>query len=123
MVFALFSTRATCASVWIHVSLCFPTCEAAQQMQSAMAGPNDCHHPDAEGVGGHLTGSASFLVEKPRLWWPRGHGEQALYQVRMELCASRCDDSEGRLGSVSRRIGLRSVQVKPPLTLQMKGVL
>lgn len=49
----------------------------------------------------------SIVIENPRLWWPRGYGEQPLYQVRAELCTM-----DGALLDVwERRIGLRTLTV------------
>ena len=40
-------------------------------------------------------------IEEPHLWWPAGHGEQALYDLTVML--------DGQ--SLSRRIGLRTVEL------------
>jgi beta-mannosidase len=40
-----------------------------------------------------------FRLERPSLWWPAGHGEQAIYVVRVETPAE----------TVVRRVGLRQV--------------
>ena len=32
-----------------------------------------------------VSGNDGFLIDKPKLWWPRGYGEQNLYTVTMEL--------------------------------------
>jgi beta-mannosidase len=40
-----------------------------------------------------------FHIDKPRLWWPAGSGEQALYALSVELASE----------TVSRQIGLRTV--------------
>ncbi len=45
--------------------------------------------------------SATVVVEQPRLWWPNGAGEQALY----DLAVSVGD------GTFSRRLGLRTIEV------------
>lgn len=49
----------------------------------------------------------SLVVEDPRLWWPRGYGEQPLYQVEAELL----DKSGKRLDIWKRKIGLRTMTV------------
>ena len=46
-----------------------------------------------------------FAVPAPRLWWPAGQGEQPLY----DLVVSARDASDRPLGSISKRIGLRTV--------------
>ncbi|MEU9204275.1 glycoside hydrolase family 2 protein [Streptomyces sp. NPDC048332] len=45
-------------------------------------------------------------VEDPRLWWPRGYGEQPLYRLEVEL-----RDEHGVLDAWERRIGFRSVEL------------
>lgn len=46
-------------------------------------------------------------ISNPRLWWPRGYGDQNLYGIRVELI---CD---GQLQDIwERRIGLRTMRVK-----------
>nr|WP_319389864.1 glycoside hydrolase family 2 protein [uncultured Cohaesibacter sp.] len=48
-------------------------------------------------------GSASLQIEvtEPRLWWPRGHGDQPLYDLTVMI--------DGQ--SISRRVGLRTVEL------------
>jgi beta-mannosidase len=47
----------------------------------------------------------TIQVPAPRLWWPAGQGEQPLY----DLVVSARDASDRPLGSISKRIGLRTV--------------
>ena len=45
-------------------------------------------------------------INRPKLWWPRGHGEQALYTVDLELTVdSRAVDS------ASRGFGVREIRI------------
>ncbi|MEV4343348.1 glycoside hydrolase family 2 protein [Actinoplanes sp. NPDC049596] len=47
-----------------------------------------------------------LTVDDPALWWPRGHGDQALYDLDVvATCAA------GELDRWSRRVGFRSVRV------------
>ncbi|NGN63320.1 glycoside hydrolase family 2 protein [Streptomyces sp. A7024] len=46
-------------------------------------------------------------VEAPELWWPRGYGEQALYDVELTLVS----DDDTPLDTWSRRIGFRTVEL------------
>jgi len=66
--------------------------------------------PDGAGLGlvTQFTGSPrSVTVENPRLWWPNGLGEQALYGVKVTL------RSGGTVLDVwERRIGLRTLTVE-----------
>lgn len=46
-------------------------------------------------------------IEEPMLWWPRGYGEQNLYDVKVEvLCHGEVQDVW------NRRIGLRTMKIK-----------
>ncbi|HWA25759.1 MAG TPA: glycoside hydrolase family 2 protein [Lacunisphaera sp.] len=44
-------------------------------------------------------------IEKPRLWWPNGHGAQPLYTVEIEVA----DRAGAVIGRWSKRIGLRTI--------------
>jgi beta-mannosidase len=53
------------------------------------------------------TGRASVVLNDPKLWWPAGMGEAALYEVQVEL-----RDADGKaLDTLSRRIGLRTMKL------------
>ncbi|GIH06260.1 beta-mannosidase [Rhizocola hellebori] len=56
---------------------------------------------------GHAESSVTLTVTDPRLWWPRGYGEQARYVLEVVLS----DASGKRLDSWSRPIGFRSVRL------------
>ncbi|MFF4082523.1 glycoside hydrolase family 2 protein [Streptomyces sp. NPDC001777] len=47
-----------------------------------------------------------LTVERPRLWWPRGYGEQPLYDLDVTLL-----DADGELDTWRRRIGFRTVEL------------
>lgn len=47
-----------------------------------------------------------LLITSPKLWWPRGYGEQNLYTLKVELfCGNELIDG------LSRTIGLRTIKV------------
>ncbi|HEY0535427.1 MAG TPA: glycoside hydrolase family 2 protein [Actinoplanes sp.] len=48
-----------------------------------------------------------LTVEDPSLWWPRGYGDQPLYDLDVVLTS----DSGDTLDSWSRRVGFRSVRI------------
>ncbi len=48
---------------------------------------------------------SEFEIAKPRLWWPRGYGEQNLYDVSVELS---CDEV---LDKAAVKCGIRSVKL------------
>ncbi len=53
-----------------------------------------------------VSGEGNITVENPRLWWPRGYGAQALYDVKMELL------QEGAvMDEKTERIGIRTVEI------------
>ena len=59
--------------------------------------------PEGRVVAAGLCGENAVITE-PRLWWPRGFGEQALYGVKVTLLV------EGRvMDTWSKRIGLRTI--------------
>ncbi|MDI7863539.1 glycoside hydrolase family 2 protein [Rhizobiaceae bacterium n13] len=54
------------------------------------------------GIGaGETTITHVFEIAEPRLWWPAGHGEQALYRLEVEIPSE----------TVSRQIGLRTIEL------------
>jgi beta-mannosidase len=68
-----------------------------------------------EGFDGLLADGEWFRIEHPRLWWPNGMGEPALYRVSSFLCVgeprSRLD-CEAALDVKEQRIGLREVTLR-----------
>ncbi len=52
-----------------------------------------------------------LTVDEPKLWWPRGYGEQPLYEVKVTITGSRGPEGEEALDSYSSRIGLRTMTV------------
>lgn len=61
---------------------------------------------DPDGTEISDNGSGFIRVDNPRLWWPSGLGEQALYTVRATLSA------DGMLYDTwTRRVGLRTLSV------------
>lgn len=62
---------------------------------------------DVERVAPFVSGGGAIEIEAPALWWPRGYGEAALYEVRMEL------KKDGALVDArEERIGIRRFEVK-----------
>jgi beta-mannosidase len=51
-------------------------------------------------------------VAEPRRWWPRGHGDQARYELTVEL-----HDDREQLDEWHRQVGFRSVRLDDPFTL------
>ncbi|HSV74475.1 MAG TPA: hypothetical protein VLH79_12020 [Chthonomonadales bacterium] len=61
-------------------------------------------------------GVLRFRIEKPKLWWPRGRGEPALYEVRVRL--SR--DGE-EVDALSLSAGIRTVGLDRTSTTDSQG--
>lgn len=56
---------------------------------------------------GRNTVSLPLTIERPRLWYPVGYGEQALYTFK-----ARVKDADGVQAQAQRRTGLRRVELK-----------
>lgn len=54
----------------------------------------------------------AVVLDDPQLWWPRGHGEQHLYDVRITLRAASGESITER----TRSVGVRSVRIEQPLS-------
>jgi beta-mannosidase len=62
-------------------------------------------------VAHFVSANHSILIENPKLWWPKGYGEQHLYEVKMELIHN------GEVVDVKKeRIGLRAVRLERSFT-------
>jgi beta-mannosidase len=64
-------------------------------------------------VTGPVSNSTTVLhatVPHPQLWWPNGMGDQPLYTVTVRLADAAGQDVD----TVTRRIGLRKIDVLPP---------
>jgi beta-mannosidase len=64
----------------------------------------DCGSCPIEGSEGIV----ELCVEAPHLWWPRGMGEQALYEIAVELV----DEDSRVLDFRKRRVGLRTLRLE-----------
>jgi len=64
---------------------------------------SDCVPSAASPHAGLFVGS--WNTAHPRLWWPRGHGEQPLYAVELKYVTAR------KVVSLYKRVGLRSVRL------------
>jgi beta-mannosidase len=82
----------------LEVELCFPACgddEAERVYATAALAPGDAGPVEAV-----------VHVPVPRLWWPRGYGEQPMYELR----ASAVPHS-GSHAAITKRLGLRKVEL------------
>ncbi len=53
-------------------------------------------------------GAVTLEVDRPQLWWPRGYGDQPLYELSVALHGA---DKDEALDEWSGRIGLRTVEL------------
>ena len=44
-------------------------------------------------------GKCEFVIKNPKLWWPRGYGDQPLYKIK----------ASNKNGSIEKKIGLRTI--------------
>ena len=70
----------------------------------------DSHFED-DRVAHFVSANHSMLIENPKLWWPKGYGEQPLYAIKMELIYNG-----DVVDSKEERIGLRSVRLERSFT-------
>jgi hypothetical protein len=63
----------------------------------------------------------TLTIDKPRLWWPNGYGDQCLYDVKL-LCRLRAheEDEQYDLDSRNLAIGLRTIQLVRECTPGLK---
>jgi len=73
--------------------------------------------PAGAGPAGQFTARLSLAVDGPRLWWPRGYGEQPLYTVEVGLAV---DGREHQL--VRKRVGFRRITMSSPLLFAVNNV-
>ena len=67
--------------------------------------------PAGDIIDGHIRDAgrvAMFVVERPRLWWPVGHGDQPLYDLEVTLT----DGAGPIIDVMHRRIGLRTTELE-----------
>ncbi|MDQ0797951.1 glycoside hydrolase family 2 protein [Streptomyces sp. B1I3] len=78
--------------------------------RAAVAGQEAEVRVDGDEAVLHLT------VDRPRLWWPRGYGDQPLYDLDVTLL-----DETTELDTWSRRIGFRTVELDRTADAQGTG--
>lgn len=60
------------------------------------------------------TGKCSFVIAKPKLWWPNGYGDQPLYNIETVLKSNTPlggDMLSPPEDALTRRIGLRTISI------------
>lgn len=64
------------------------------------------HLIDPDGREWRFSGGEAVVIEEPRLWWPKGEGEQPLYTLVTQLM-----DGEAVLDERTQLVGLRTVEL------------
>ncbi len=59
-------------------------------------------------LGRAIGKTAQIKISRPRLWWPRGQGDQPLYLLRVELREKATGQVRDR---IERRVGLRTIEL------------
>lgn len=96
----LFRQQHSLERVTLQVDLHF-TAVAVGEVRAELICNAQSHTQRLEVYPGKGTATLSIDIETPELWWPVGHGEQAMYDVIV-----RCGSEERQY-----RIGLREVQL------------
>lgn len=66
-------------------------------------------YPLVDGLQGHVHDVID--IERPALWWPRGHGEQPLYDLTLQLLAGSTEAPGACLDSRRVRLGARRLRL------------
>ena len=94
------------ASVEVHADLVVDGAKGAR-LEAVLAAPDDAVAAkgciDVSSLGTALT----LTVTRPRLWWPKGHGDQPLYDLTVKLVSATGE----KLDAWSGRIGLRTAKL------------
>lgn len=85
-----------------HVGLEAPTASTATVSVAVAGAETDA---DFEIERGSSEVSLTTFVDAPRLWWPNGHGDQALYDLDVSVT------SAGQTHTKSQRIGFREIEL------------
>ncbi len=84
---------------------------AAESVRLALYDPSDALIESVQVALSHSAAQHTFALDAPRLWYPRGYGQQARYRVAVELIGAA-----GVLDRRKMRIGIRDLRlVQAPL--------
>lgn len=102
-----------------HVDLEW-TAEAGAATVTVEVGGVSCTVPVAAGQG---TTVVDVVVPQPRRWWPRGHGDQSLYdvEVRLEADGEAIDGWSGRVGFRTVTVDTAPDDAGSPFTISVNG--
>lgn len=65
---------------------------------------------------GKWSHEAELTVNEPALWWPRSHGDQPLYRIRVELF-----DGNALTDNVEKTVGFRKIEMDAPFDFRING--
>ncbi|WP_055480297.1 glycoside hydrolase family 2 protein [Sphaerimonospora mesophila] len=88
----------------VHVTVERAT-EAPLTLTASVAGVTE----EVRLAAGQRTAVVTLNVPRPGLWWPRGHGDQPLYDLTVRLGEGA--DGNGADGEWTGRIGFRSIEL------------
>ncbi|MEU9289209.1 glycoside hydrolase family 2 protein [Streptomyces sp. NPDC048275] len=94
------TVRGSTGQVTLHVEVERTRVEADLTMEARVGGVR------VRAVLDGTSGVVRLEVPDVELWWPRGYGEQPLYEVELTL-----SDAQGPLDAWHRRIGFRTVEL------------
>jgi len=100
------SGKAKEPQVTVHVKLLDPEGKPAAQVSTS-----------AEPIEGCFKCRSVVEVDCPHLWWPRGYGDQPLYQVQTTLFVG-----DGPQQTVTQLVGFRRITMTEPLHFVVNGV-
>ena len=64
----------------------------------------------------NMSCSTKISIENPQLWWPKGYGEQLMYNIEVSIL-----NGEAILHTETRRVGLRKVEMLENLKFRING--
>lgn len=76
----------------------------------SLEGQEPLHTPISLEAGDNVL-THTITVDKPALWWPAGMGEAVLLSLCVELHKATEDDSKQPVSQLTRKIGLRHVEL------------
>ena len=95
--------------VWVDVEMAESASGQSLELQATLRSPSGRSFSATVQLApevGRGTGVMRLAIDGPERWWPRGHGDQALHDLHVELFVDRMVIDQSR-----SRIGLRSVRL------------
>lgn len=64
-----------------------------------------------------MVAQGTIEIETPRLWWPRGFGEQPLYRVQVSIF-----EEKGMLDRMEKSVGFREIKTDSSFRVELNGI-